>query len=51
MVDGFTSCMGVSRHFQNNPEFVHTSFQAMGVAHDRLLDLTEEIADEDPFAA
>jgi hypothetical protein len=25
--------------------------QKMGAAHDRLLDLTEEIADEDPFAA
>ena len=26
-------------------------FASIGVAHDRLLDLTEEIADENPFAA
>ena len=30
---------------------MHNSLQAIGVAHDRLLDLAKEIADEDPFSA
>jgi hypothetical protein len=51
VVDGFTSCLGVPRHFSNDPVFLHEAMQKMGGAHDRLLDLTEEIADEDPFAA
>ena len=51
IVPGFKSCLGVPRHFDNDPEFLHASLQSMGEAHDRLLDLTEEIADEDPFAA
>ena len=38
-------------HFNNDTEFLHDSLQKMGVAHDILLNLTEEIADEDPFAA
>lgn len=51
VVEGFTSCLGVPRHFSNDPVFLHDAMQKMGGAHDRLLDLTEEIADEDPFAA
>jgi hypothetical protein len=51
VVDGFKSCMGVPKRFQNDLEFVHNFLQAMGSAHDRLLDLTEEIADENPFVA
>ena len=51
IVEGFTSCLGVPRHFSNDPVFLHNAMQKMGGAHDRLLDLTEEIADEDPFAA
>ena len=51
VVAGFKSCLGVPRHFDNDPEFLHTALQSMGASHDRLLDLTEEVADEDPFAA
>ncbi len=51
VVVGFKSCLGVPRHFENDPEFLHEALHAMGTAHDRLLDLTEEVADEDPFAA
>jgi len=51
VVAGFKSCLGVPRHFDNDPVFLHEALQAIGSTHDRLLDLTEEIADEDPFAA
>jgi hypothetical protein len=51
VVEGFTSCLGVPRHFSNDPEFLHNAMQKMGGAHDKLLDLTEEIADEGPIAA
>jgi hypothetical protein len=50
-VDGFKSCLGVPRHFENDPVFLHEAMQTIGSAHDRLQDLTEEIADEDSFAA
>jgi len=30
---------------------MHDAMRKMGGVHDRLLDLTKEIADEDPFAA
>ena len=30
---------------------MNDALQAMGATHDRMLDLTEEVADEDPFAA
>ena len=51
VVVGFKSCLGFPRHFSNDPEFMHDAMQKMGGAHDMLLDLTKEIADEDPFAA
>ncbi len=51
VVHGFQSCLGVPRHPTNDPEFISNSLQKIGEAHDRLLDLTEEVSDEDPFAA
>ena len=48
---GFKSYLGVPRHFENDPDFLHEALQKIGSTHDRLLNLTEEIADEDPFAA
>jgi hypothetical protein len=51
VVTGFGSCLGVPRHPTNDPTFIHSSLQKMGEAHDRLLDLVEEVSDEDPFAA
>ncbi len=51
VVAGFKSCLRVPKHFDNDPDFLHESLQALGTTYDRLLDLTEEIADEDPFAA
>ena len=51
VVEGFRTCLGVPRHSDNDPEFLRNALHAMGENHDRLLDLTEEIADEDPFAA
>jgi len=47
----FKSCLGVPRHFDNDPVFLHEALHAMGSTHDRLVDLTKEIANEDPFAA
>ena len=44
------SCLGVPRHFSNDPEFLHDAMRKMDGAHDRLLDLTKAIANEDPFA-
>ena len=51
VVAGFQSCLGVPRHFSNDPFFMDDAMKKMGGAQERLLDLTEEIADEDPFAA
>jgi len=51
VVEGFSSCLGVPRHSSNDPEFMHNAMKKMGATHDRLLDLPEKIADEDPFAA
>jgi len=51
VVEGFKSCLGVPRHFGNGLVFLQDSMQKMGIAHDKPLDLTEEITDEDPFAA
>ena len=51
VVEGFKSCMGVPRHFDNDPDFINEALHKMGATHDRLLDLMEEVADEDPFAA
>ncbi len=51
VVEGFKSCLGVPMHFENDPDFIHAALLKMGVTHDRLLDLIEEVADEDPFAA
>ena len=50
MVAGFKSCLGVPNHFDNDPKFLSDTLQAMGTTHDRLLDLTEEVANKSPFA-
>jgi hypothetical protein len=49
VVIGFTSCLGVPRHASNDPDIVTSSLVNIGVRHDRLLDLVEEVAGEDPF--
>ncbi len=51
VVSGFSACLGVPRHPLNDPEFISTSLARLGERHDRLLDLIEEIATEDPFAS
>ena len=50
IVTGFSACLGVPRHPSNDPEFISNSLALLGVRHDRLLDLIEDIATEDPFA-
>ena len=50
VVLGFSACLGVPRHPLNDPDFISTSLGHLGERHDRLLDLIEEIASEDPFA-
>ncbi len=49
VVSSFSACLGVPRHPLNDPEFISTSLARLGERHDRLLDLIEEIATEDPF--
>ncbi len=51
IVMGFSACLGVPRHSNNDPEFITTSLERSEVRHDRLLDLVEVVVDEDPFAA
>jgi hypothetical protein len=40
VVVGFESCLGVPRHFSDDPVFLHDAMRKMGDTHDRLLDLT-----------
>ncbi len=51
IVIGFNDCLGVPRHVANDPEFIAFSLQSLDVRNDRLLDLVESVAHEDPFAA
>jgi len=51
VVTGFSACLGVPRHPLNDSEFILASLARLGERHDRLLDLIEEIATEDPFAS
>jgi len=51
LVSSFTSCLGVPRHSEIDPVFNTSLLVSIGIRHDRLLDLVEDVADEDPFAA
>ena len=51
IVPCFSACLDVPRHVVHDPEFIASSLQSLGVHHDRLLDLVESVAGEDPFAA
>ena len=51
VVLGFSSCLGVPRHVLYDPEFITAFMVNIGVCHGRLLDLVEDMADEDYFAA
>ena len=51
VVLGFKACLGVLRHYYIDQAFIKNMLQDMGVKHDRLLDMVEEISDDDPFAA
>jgi len=46
-----SSCLGVPRHARNDPDLITATLVNIGVRHDRLLDLVEDVDDEDPFAA
>ena len=48
---GIQRLLRVPRHANNDPEFIAASLESLGLRHDRLLDLAEAVADEDPFAA
>ena len=50
IVPGFGSCLGVPRHTDNDPRFITPALENLGVRHDKLVDLLEFVADEDPFA-
>ena len=51
MVPGFSSCHWVQRHFSNDYAFVASALASIGIRHDRLFALVEDVADEDLFAA
>jgi hypothetical protein len=51
IVPGFNASLGVSRHVTNAPEFIAALLDNLGTRHDRLLDLVEAVADDDPFVA
>jgi hypothetical protein len=43
VIPGFSSCLGIPRHFSNDQVFITEALHDIGVKHDRLLDLTEDI--------
>ena len=47
----FTAWHGVPRHASNDLELTVASLECLGVSHDRLLELVDAVADEDPLAA
>ena len=49
LVLGFSSCLGVPRHVFDDSAFVTSALTNLGVRHNRVLDLVEDITDEDPF--
>ena len=51
IVAGFNACLGVPRKVVNDPEFISSTLEGMGVRHDRLLDLIVDVSDEGHFAA
>jgi hypothetical protein len=50
IVPGFSSCLGVPRPADNDPTFITATLENLGARHDRLLDLIEYVADDNPFA-
>ena len=51
IVTGFNACLGVPRHAFNDPEFIVVALEGLGTRLGRLLDLVEDLAEEDFFAA
>ena len=51
VVNGFSLCLGLPRHALNNSKFVTLALVGIGVHHNRLLYVVEDVTDEDPFAA
>jgi len=49
IVTGLSDCLGVPRYPANDPHIIDASLESLGVRHDRLLDLAEVVAYEDPF--
>jgi len=50
VIQGFSTCLGVPRHIDNKHAFIIDALTAIGAKHDRLLNLSEEISDDTPFA-
>jgi len=51
IVSCFTASLEVPRYPSNDSEFISAPLESMGLSHDRLLDMAEAVAGEDPFAA
>jgi hypothetical protein len=50
VVPGFSSCLGVPRHASNDPTLITSALANIGVRHDSLLDLVEDVVEEDSCA-
>jgi len=50
-VHGFSSCLRVPRQTLNDPGFITVALVSIGVRHDRLLYLVEDVVDKDLIAA
>ena len=51
VVEGFTACLGIPRHRQNDQEFIRAALVKVAEKHDTVLNLVKRIAPSAPFAA
>ena len=50
IVPSLTTCLDIPLHVVNDPSLISDVLASVGTRHDRLLDLVEEVADEEPFS-
>jgi hypothetical protein len=48
---GFSSCLGVPRHADNDPNFITSALDNIGIRYDRPLNMVEDVAEKYPFVA
>ena len=45
VVPRLSACLGVPRHYSNDQDLISVALKEMGIKHDKLLDLAEEISE------